>query len=88
MRQLLFFYAPWCSPCKFYSREIISKVEAELPSQVVRTNVESRPDLAQKYDIDKLPAIVILDSGIVIMRSTGGYMPEKLIKKLREDDAD
>lgn len=88
MRKLLFFYAPWCSPCKFYSKEIISKVEAELPSHVVRINAENRPDLAQKHDIDRLPSIVMLDGENVILRSTGGYMPEKLIKKLREDDAD
>lgn len=72
MRRLLFFHAPWCPPCRFYEREFIEAIEdmAE-PGQVVRINVQNDPFIAEKYLIDKLPSIVLLDGAAVKMSSTG-----------------
>lgn len=79
MRKLLYFYAPWCSPCKFYDREIIAPLEQRVGThRITRINVQDEPFNADKYGVDKLPAIVILDNEKIVMRSTGGYTTDQL----------
>ena len=62
MRKLLFFYAPWCPPCRFYEKEFISfleKIVARLRSGAWMHRRTRLP--AEKYHVDKLPTMVLLD---------------------------
>lgn len=79
MRKLLFFHVSWCPPCRFYDREIIMPLEKSIEAdRIIRVNVEKNPFQAEKYGVDKLPMIVILDNEEVILQSTGGYTANKL----------
>lgn len=79
MRKLLFFHASWCPPCRFYDREIILSLEKIIGTdRIIRVNVQETPSQAEKYGVDKLPMIVILDNEEVILQSTGRYTVNKL----------
>ncbi len=72
MKKLLFFYAPWCPPCKFYEREFIDPLEKLTGvEKIQRINAQEDPFTAEKYMVDRLPAVVLLDDGTVKMNHTG-----------------
>lgn len=88
MRKLLFFHAPWCPPCQFYEKEFILPIIQMVGADKVRqVNVQEDPFTADKYRIDKLPAIVLLDGGQVKMNRTGAIDIEKIAEFLEGSGA-
>ena len=62
MRKLLFFHAPWSSPCKFFEREFLIPLSKQVsPKQIIKINAQERPFEAEKYRITWLPAAVLVD---------------------------
>ena len=52
MRKLLFFYAPWCPPCRFYEKEFISFLEKIVgKGQIQRVDAQADPFTAEKYHV-------------------------------------
>lgn len=73
MRKLLFFHAYWCTPCKRYEREIIDPLEKIVGAdRIERIDAWKEPWRAERYKIDKVPTIVLLDEETVYMKRTGG----------------
>ena len=69
MRKLLFFHAPWCSPCRRYIKEYIEPLEQLAgEDKVVRVNAQDAPQTAEKYGVDKSPTVVILDGAAVVWK--------------------
>ncbi len=56
------FYASWCRPCQRIA-PFIEQVSARLKGKVkvVKINIEKLRDIAQKYKVSAMPAIVVLD---------------------------
>lgn len=74
MRKLLFFHASWCSPCRYYHKLFIEPVEqAAEAGQVIPIDAWKKPQEAEKYHIDKLPSVVLLDGDEVYIQYRG-YM--------------
>lgn len=72
MRKLIFFHASWCGPCKVYDREIISAIENIAGTKhIERIDAWKFPQRAEKYHVDKLPTVVLLDGETVYMNRTG-----------------
>ncbi len=72
MRKLLFFHAPWCPPCRFYEKQFIAPLEKRIgEGKIRRVDAQNDPFMADKYNIDKLPAVVLLDGETVYMNRTG-----------------
>lgn len=70
MRQLLFFHADYCTPCKRYDKELITPLEAIVGNEKVkRIDATQYPGIAKKYGVDKLPYAVLLDSGKAVYAS-------------------
>lgn len=84
MRKLLFFYAKWCQPCKIMDAVVDELISESGESKVEKIDVSKIPSLAEKFDIVRLPTIVICDGDKVVMNRTGGYTAEDL-KALLED---
>ena len=72
MRKLLFFHASWCPPCRFYDREFIAPLEKQVsPEQIERIDAWKEPWKAEKYYVDRLPAVVLLDGDSIYVSRTG-----------------
>ena len=72
MRKLLFFHAPWCPPCRLSEKEFISILEKIVgEGQIPRADAHADPFTAEKYHVDKLPTVVLLDEETVYMNRTG-----------------
>lgn len=72
MKKLLFFHASWCGPCKVYDREIITPLEQLAgPERIERIDAWKEPFKAEKYHVERLPTVVLLDGEMVHMNRTG-----------------
>lgn len=67
MRKLLFFYAPWCSPCKFFEKEFIQRVAVRANTdQIEAINAQENPFIADRYGVNRLPAAILTDGGKIV----------------------
>jgi len=76
------FYATWCEPCKMLSK-IIEGVGDKITMPIEDIDIEQNMELAQKYSIRGVPALVIVDeNGTEIKRQSGMLMEDKLLEFL------
>lgn len=84
MRKLLFFHASWCGPCKVYDREIITPLEEIVGAEnVERVDAWKEPWRAERYHVERLPTIVLLDGEKVYMNRTGAIDIDKVAEWLK-----
>lgn len=85
MRKLLFFHAAWCGPCKVYDREIITPLENQVGTEhIERIDAWKEPWRAEKYHVERLPTVVLLDGAMVKLNYTGTIDIDKVVKWLQE----
>lgn len=62
---LIDFWAPWCGPCQMLG-PIIDELGDELKDQVkvLKINVDENQEIAAKYNISSIPAVLIIENGI------------------------
>lgn len=72
MRKLIFFHASWCPPCRFYENQFIAPLENLVGAdRIERIDAWQEPHRAEKYHVDRLPTVVLLDGDAVYMNRTG-----------------
>ena len=69
---LVDFWAVWCMPCKMLA-PIVEELanEANGAYKVGKVNVDEAPELAARYRIAGIPAIVVFKNGEVYKKSIG-----------------
>lgn len=84
MKKLLFFHASWCGPCKVYDQEIIAPLEQLVGSdRIERIDAWKEPFKAEKYHVERLPTVVLLDGETVHMNRTGAIDIDKVAEWLK-----
>jgi thioredoxin 1 len=68
MKQLLYFSAEWCGPCRTFkpTMEALSK---EIPIQFIDVDISSAT--AQNYNVRSVPTTILTKDGIEIGRLVG-----------------
>ena len=69
---LVDFWAPWCGPCRMLAPVLAEVAEAKGGQiKVGKVNVDEEPELAAKYGISGIPAMLIFINGEVAATSVG-----------------
>ncbi|MFF7598331.1 thioredoxin [Streptomyces mirabilis] len=65
-------WATWCGPCRMVS-PALEQVAHELAGRVklVKVDIDQNPRLAQRFQVQAVPTLLLLDKGEVIARQTG-----------------
>ena len=78
---LLDFYAEWCGPCKVTSNNLAKFSDAHPEIPIIKIDVETYYDVAEKYQIQNVPTIVCLKDREEIWRIAGLVTVKELEEK-------
>ncbi|MGN0353460.1 MAG: thioredoxin [Muricoprocola sp.] len=81
---LIDFSAVWCGPCKMLE-PVLEELSEEMAGQIefFSADVDSNMELAQKYRIMNIPAVIVLKDGEQV-GMTVGFRPKEEMKKFLE----
>ena len=76
--------ATWCGPCRMLE-PVLEEVSEELKGQVdfFNCDVDQNPDLAQKFGIMNIPALIILKDGKPVANTVGFQPKENLLEFIK-----
>lgn len=68
---LVDFYADWCGPCRALA-PALDQLAKEIPgAKVVKVNVDNNQELAVRYRVNSIPALMVFDGGQLTAQHAG-----------------
>ena len=81
---LVDFWAEWCGPCKMIA-PILEEIAAEEDAiQNAKVNVDDSPDLARRYEIMSIPALIVFENGEPAKKLVGAKPKGALLEEIGE----
>ena len=77
MKQILYFTASWCGPCRILG-PIMESVKGQVNYSKLDVDVEQ--DLAVKYKVRSVPTLVLVENGIEKNRLVGVHQSPEILK--------
>ncbi|MFF0311789.1 thioredoxin [Streptosporangium sp. NPDC004379] len=79
------FWAPWCGPCRLVS-PALEQVAADLAGRLklVKVNVDEAPRLSERFTVQAVPTLVMIDQGRVVTRRAGAA-PAPVLREWVDD---
>ena len=81
MKQLWYFTADWCAPCKALG-PTMNRISSQIP--VNKINIDYEPDVVQKYGVRNIPTVVLVENGQEIRRFSGNRSYNDVINFINE----
>lgn len=81
---LIDYYATWCNPCKVLA-PIINEIALEVKekARVLKIDIDKNPSVAQLYQIQSVPTLIIFKKGEIVWRHSGGLSKSALLEQLK-----
>ena len=81
---LLDFYAVWCGPCQMVS-PLVDSIADENPQYLVgKINVDEEQQLAQMFDVENIPTLIVMKNGKVVHRAVGSRPKAQILSMLAD----
>jgi thioredoxin 2 len=80
---LVDFWAPWCGPCKWVEPAVEEAARENAGRlKVVKVNVDEAPAVSARYDVQGIPALVVIRDGQEVDRLVGAVSKQHLEERL------
>lgn len=81
---LLDLWAPWCGPCRMVSPALEQLAREHAGGlKLVKVNVDEAPGVAERFAVQGIPTLIVLEGGRVLARQTGAA-PESALRSWLE----
>ncbi len=79
---LVDFWAPWCGPCQMLTPILENQVAPAVAgrAKIAKVNVDESRELAVKFGIKSIPAILVFKNGQLVQQMVGLQSGDALIK--------
>lgn len=74
------FWATWCGPCRMIAPVVEQIANENDDIKVGKVNVDEQMELAIKYKIDAIPAILFFKNGELVKKSVGFSEKNELLQ--------
>jgi thioredoxin 2 len=76
-------WAPWCGPCRMIA-PVIDQLASEMAGRVrfAKLNVDENPLTSQRFNIQSIPALLVLNGGKEIDRIVGVQPKPEIMRRL------
>lgn len=78
---LIDFWATWCPPCRMLAPIIEEIANEHSEIKVGKVNVDEESELAEQFDVENIPTVVLIKSGKIVGKSVG-YRPKSDIEEM------
>jgi thioredoxin 1 len=80
---LVDFWAPWCGPCRMQG-PILEQIVGAVADRatIAKVNVDEAVDIATKYQIRSIPALLVFKDGQVVKSFTGLQRGDVLLQAI------
>jgi thioredoxin 1 len=75
MKQVLYFSAPWCNPCKAF-KPVMESLRSEMPIQFI--DVDTSSQTAAQYNVRSVPTTIVVQNEMEIGRIVGVTSKENI----------
>jgi thioredoxin 2 len=81
---LLDMWAPWCGPCRMVA-PVVEELSGELAGRirVAKLNVDENPVTSGRFQIQSIPALLVLQNGTEIDRIIGAQPKAEIMRRLQ-----
>ena len=76
MKKILYFSAPWCSPCKTLG-PIVDSLSSTI--NIEKINVDNDQVQSAKYNVRNVPTLILVENGLEKNRLIGLQTAEKIL---------
>ena len=81
---LVDFFATWCGPCNMVA-PILEKIGKERNDfDIAKVDIDESLELAEEYDIQVVPTMLLFKNGNVVGTSVGAMPEEEIIKFVKK----
>lgn len=82
---LIDFWATWCGPCKIVS-PIIEKIASDYENKLIvaKVDIDKARDIAQNYNIQSIPTVILFKDGKIVSRQIGAMSFEEYEKEINK----
>ena len=81
---LVDYWAEWCGPCKMIAPILEEIATEEQGLSIAKVNVDESPDLARRYGIMSIPALILFQNGEPAKTMVGAKPKSALLEELGE----
>ena len=76
---LLDFYAPWCGPCRMVAPAMEEIANEREDIKVGKVDIEDQKELADRFGVLSVPALVVMKDGKIINRAIGARPKQDIL---------